>query len=256
MTSQLLEQVETVEGTIIDYKKLAHYHYQPEIQGPATLIFKIVGKGENYYKLPDPISVIVYMQPFPEITARTNATADYFHQYNSAAESLKLLNQNVLYLSRLITDPRFRRQGLAKKLVKESLSLLDIPIVETLLPIDFTNQMYEKAGFEISYIPTNLAYKKLEAAIKAIGLDLNESLHPTLLYNRLKSLTGQQCIETEKAIALFLARFRNADRFGQSLERAKFILSKVPPPKVYAIWFNPRSPKAAEILSFKPGQAI
>lgn len=193
------------------------------------------------------------MQPFPEISARTKATAGYFHQYESHADNLRLLNKCMLYLTRLITDPRFLRRGLATKLVRESLELLDWPIVETLTPIDFTNHMYQNCGFELHYTPAPVKYTRLINAFRKIGLELTETTPPFQVEMILEKLSTTKRDYIENEIAKFLGGFRNAARFTPGMARTKFILSKVPPPQAYLIWFNPYSATAQEIRSYRMG---
>jgi GNAT superfamily N-acetyltransferase len=240
----------TVEGSKRDLDILAKYHYQPPLNMPITRVYKLIGTGSYRDVYPDPLSVVAYIQPLPECSGRTKATSGYFHQYESHADNLRLLNQCVLYLSRLITDPRFLRRGLATKLVKESLELLDIPIVETMTPIDFTNQLYQNCGFELYYMAAPLKYKRLLNAFRQVGVTLTETTSPQLVEMRLSSLprTMSNYIETE--ITHFLGGFRNADRFVPGLERTKYILTKIPPPEAYLIWFNPQSETTKEIHSF------
>ena len=246
----ILENCCIVEGTHTDYEILAKYHYQPVLKVPLTKIYKLIGTGRFRDIYPDPLSVIVFMQPFPEISARTKATAGYFHQYESHADNLRLLNKCMLYLTRLITDTRVVRKGLATKLIRESLELLDIPLVEILTPIDFTNHMYQKCGFELHYTPAPMKYRRLINAFRIVGVNITETMAPELIDMRLSNLPPAMSLYIEKEIAKFLGGFRNAARFTPGPERTKFLLSKVPPPEAYLIWFNPQAPKAQEVRQF------
>jgi hypothetical protein len=156
----------------------------------------------------------------------------------------------MLYLTRLITDPRFVRKGLATKLVRESLELLDIPLVEVLTPIDFTNHMYQKCGFEMHYTPAPVKYRRLMNAFRIVGLNVTETMPPEQIDYRLSKLPPAMGLYIENEIARFLGGFRNAARFSPGKARTRFILSKVPPPEAYLLWFNPRSQTATEIAQF------
>jgi hypothetical protein len=57
----------------------------------------------------------------------------------------------------------------------------------------------------------------------------------------LDALTGQDKIDIEHTIATFLSKYRNASHVACGLKRSQFILSKVPPPQAYLIWFNPQN---------------
>ena len=246
----ILDNCVIVEGTKHDYEILAAYHYQPKLTAPITRVWKLIGSGAYRDKLPDPLSVICYMQPFPEITARNKATAGYFHTASTRTDNLRLLNKCMLYLTRLITDPRFVRKGLATKLVRESLERLDIPLVEIMTPIDFTNHMYENCGFELHYTPAPQKYTRLMNAFNIVGLNIRETMPPEQIDYRLSRLPPAMSLYIEKEIAHFLGGFRYDQRLNPGPTRTRLILSKVPPPEAYLIWFNPHSTTAMEIRQF------
>jgi hypothetical protein len=247
----LLNKLCIVEGSRNDYFALARFHYQPTLYFPPTKVYKIVG-GERWYRdFPDPTAVIVFSQPFPDIESRTKSTSGFFHQCSNLGENLSLLNKTVIYLARLITDDRYLRRGIATYLLNETLKILPYPIVETLTPIDFTNRMYTKQGFEIYYQPASVKYTRLMNAFFAINIDLKDTTVPELIELRINSLPSDKREFIEFEISKFLQGFRNADRFKPGYERTRFILSKVPPPQAYLIWFNPRSKEAADIKHYR-----
>lgn len=248
------EKLQIVEGCQRDYYKLSRYHYQPKLSFPATKIFKAVGKFPYEKHFPDPTAVIVFTQPFPDIASRHKATANFFQKPKETADRLRLVNTYILYLARLITDPRYLRKGIATLLLNESLQQLDTPIIETLTPIDFTNQMYTKAGFELYYQRASLKYSRLIRAFSHINLNVYDTVSPMLIDMRLDYLPPHQRNFIEREISIFLNGFRNAERFKPGPERTKFILSKVPPPEAYLIWFNPASAQAKEILQHRAEQ--
>ena len=237
-----------VEGHQCDYNTLARYHYEPRLTFPPTKVYKVIGIEKYYHHFPDPVAVLVLTQPFPEIKARNKATAGFFHQHDNAADNLRLLNAYVLYCARLITDPRYLRKGIGTMLLRDTLSCLTAAIVETLTPIDFTNRMYTKAGFEIYYTPHPPKYTRLMNAFRGVGLDVHDTTSRKLIDMRLSMMPVREKAFIEKEIALFLAGFRNAERFRPGPERTKFILSKVPPPQCYLIWFNPNAPLTKTVL--------
>jgi hypothetical protein len=252
----VLERVQVVEGSMLDYEILARYHYQPILTFPPTKVFKVVGSSLYYSQFPDPLSVIIFSQPFPNIVSRNKATAHFFQQTANTSANLKLVNEYILYLSRLITDTRYVRRGLATYLLRETLSLLQIPIIETLTPIDFTNSMYVKSGFEIYYQPASLKFTRLINAFKEIGIILIEGTSPDFIDFVLSRLSAAKLEFIEQEISVFLSGFRNADRLKPGRERTNFILSKVPPPQAYLIWFNPRSELASKVLQHRQNSPL
>lgn len=184
----IISRLKIVEGQQRDYFALARYHYEPLLTFPPTLVYKCIGQSQYYHHFPDPVAVIVFIQPFPDISARNKATSGFFKQHKSHVDNLNLLNAYVLYCARLITDPRYLRKGIGTFLLKETLQRLTIPIVETLTPIDFTNKMYTRQGFEIYYTPAPQRFVRLMNAFKDIGLDVHDTTCHQLIDYRLEHL--------------------------------------------------------------------
>jgi len=250
----MIDRLQVTEGVQADYNALARYHYEPKLTFPPTKVFKVVGMPPYKKHFPDPVAVLVLTQPFPEIKPRTKATANFFHQHDNAADNLKLLNTYVLYLARLITDPRYLRKGIGTMLLKKTLQQLQTPIIETLTPIDFTNRMYTNTGFEIYYTPASRKYTRLIDAFKLVGLNVHDTTSRELIDMRLDMMKTGERVFIEREIRYFLVGFRNADRFEPSPERTKYILSKIPPPEAYLIWFNPNAPLAKSVLLHRENQ--
>lgn len=240
-----------IKGCQNDYLDMARYHYEPQLSFPPTIVFKVVGTNRYYHHFPDPVAVMVLSPPLPHIKARNEATSNFFQQHSSQAENLTILNKYVLYLSRLIVSPRLRKRGIANFLLREALGRMQIPIIETLTPIDFTNEMYTKVGFELYYTPNPPRYTRLINAFSAVGLDVKDTTSPMLIDGRLERMQPVEREFIEKEICRFLSGFRNADRFKPGTERTKYILSKVPPPNAYLIWFNPNAPLSKVVLLYR-----
>lgn len=245
--------LETVHGTVKDYRILASYHYELSQPLTCTKVFKIRGRGPAQKHFPDPLCVLTFGVPLPTIHSRTEATGGWFDLPKTKSARLKLVNKNILYMSRLITLPGFRRIGLATKCVHDSLRMLDIPIVESLSPVDFTNKIFKNEGFKLYYQPLPLWIAKTKYLIRSLGLSSDYRTPPLLLHNRLLNLTGEIKTIAEKNIKQFLHHFRCVKNTEPSIERSKYILSKLKPPQVYMIWFNPRSKIASEIQAKNEG---
>jgi predicted GNAT family N-acyltransferase len=59
---------------------------------------------------------------------------------------LSLINKNVVCITRVIIDPRFRGLGLASRLVRETMGQMGRPIVESAAVMGHVNPFFEKAG--------------------------------------------------------------------------------------------------------------
>ena len=232
--------LETVPATVADYSILARYHYNPLPKGPCTGIYKIKAKYPYHKSMPDPLAIIVYRMPIGRLRARTIATNGIFKQSPDCPHPLKAINKNIRYLARLIVDPRFWRHGLATKLILETLELQNVPLIETITPIDWTNDMFVKCGFELTFTPAPRWYRRMTNAIRSIGLTPDTKLLPITLHRRTLALKGEQRKSFEWEIKQFLHQYRHMHDLKPSIARAKFILSKIPYPEAYLLWHNPK----------------
>lgn len=229
-----------------DYQKLAHYHYRTEDIRPATQVYKINAIDKCHDAFPDPIAVIVYRQPIPDIRARTNATKGYFKYRRTQRGMLKLINKKIQYIARLIVDPRFRRLGLAGWLLTDTLERQTVPIVETLTPIDFTNKIFQKTGFKLYHAQAPAWYRKFTDALRTIGFENWNHLLPLTLQNRIDHLEGDQAKWFESQISQFIYHFNPHKKSKPGIDRTDYILRKLPYPEAYLIWLNPRVPRYDE----------
>ncbi len=242
MSKFIFNCLEIVPGTLSDFRSLAGYHYRTEAIWAPTDVYKIRGIKGYHNAFPDPIAIIVYRMPLPDLRARTKATNSYFHAPKTLSERLTLVNHNIRYIARIIVDPRFRALGIATKLLTESLKLQTIPIVETLIPLDWTTKLFQKAGFKLYTTPAPPWYRRFIELLTNIGFENWEFLLPDTLHKRLEHLQPEEFDNTEKEIKAFIGHFRHRKTMPPGLERCKYILSKIPYPEAYLIWSNPRVP--------------
>jgi len=227
------------KGTFTEYKKLERYHYSKQEPGPFTHIFCIRPRIKNYKTLPPIIGVHTIGMPLPDLRPRTKATNEFFKKPKSKSERLKLVNKKIRYASRIIINPLFHNLGLAKWLISETLPMVGFPIIETLTHIDYTNVLCVKAGYKVFNTPSPAYYTKLCNAIRKTGLTVDFRLLPETFHKRLEMLSPETRLELEQEIHQFLSRFHGRYDMPPNLERSRFILSKIPYPCCYLIWFNP-----------------
>lgn len=238
--------LEIVSATREDYKLLAHYHYRPAPLGPIDHIFKTIAKPPHTDAFPNPIAVIVYSMPLPQQGARDKLTNNYFKQARTSIGNLRLINSKIRYISRFIVDPRFQKLGIGTALLQETLRRQSVPIVETQTPIDFTNKIFQAAGFHLSYTSTPANYARFLQALEAIGLNEQATSCPPAVHARLNHLGSAERDIIEKQIHAFLTPFRHRKDMDHSLERTAHFCSKIPYPRAYLIWHNPAAPRYDE----------
>lgn len=117
------KKLRIVPGDTSDYQVLAHYHYRDNQLGPFTKIFALKTADRRA------VGVIVYAMPAPALELRNVATDNMFTGFDRNTQ-LALVNKNIRCISRVIIEPRFRGLGLASRLARETMPLLQMPIIE------------------------------------------------------------------------------------------------------------------------------
>lgn len=234
--------LEVLPATLAEYKTLAPYHYRTEPINPTTQIYKISGKQPHTNSFPNPIAIIVYRMPIISIRARYHTIKKYLPKGCTPQERLKFVNKNIQYLARLIVDPRFRKIGLATWLVADTLERQSVPIIETLTPIDFTNKIFQKAGFKLYHTPAPTWYRRFYNALRTIGLKDQTLTNPMAVQFRLDRLRPLYAFYINDEIKRFMKQFSKYQDMAPGINRTKFFLSKIPFPNAYLIWLNPRNP--------------
>lgn len=247
----LKSQLTIQEGTKRDYLVLNDYHYLNTPLPPIKKIYTIRPKPatEHWYcsGFQGPayghaslIAVIVYTSPLRDLRARTVATSGFFKQPATLSERLRLINKNILYVSRLVVDPRYRRLGLADWLWRETLKLQTIPIVESLTPVPVRTSWLESLGFQLYYSQTPAPIRKLKNAFKKAHITGSCLSIPEVAQRRVRCLLKDERIQLDRSLHDFLSKYRHREHMDKDLKRMIFILSKIPYPNGYLIWFNPK----------------
>ena len=232
---------EVVPGSLADYEALKKYHYRQEKLVGATAIHKIRGKAPHTAAFPDPIGVIVYKMPLPDLLGRTIATTGFFHSPETRGDRLRLVNKHIRYLSRLIIDPRFQKVGLGTELTRLSLELQTADLVETLTPVSLSNPLFLKCGFKAYITPAPPRYQKMKRALWSIGLTTQSFDHPEIVQKRIDRLDIYQAKFIEQKMRNFLNHFKIYKEHPPGIVRTTFLLSKMDYANEYFLWQNPRS---------------
>lgn len=130
-TCSLLRSLKLVPGDMSDYAQLAVHHYRQErpVAVKAVYVLRPVEPLGSFGRRP--AAVIVYTMPNPRVALRALATGGLFAGLDRPTE-LAMLNRSVRCIARVIVEPPLRGIGLATRLVRETLSRMEVPIVEAL----------------------------------------------------------------------------------------------------------------------------
>ena len=241
MCCTVTKKLQVVKGTRADYESLSHYHYREGHPGAAVAIFAMRGKFRTATKL-ETVGVIVYSMPTAGAQMRNIATGGVFGGLDNSTR-LKLINKNIRTISRVIIEPRFRSLGLAVRLVKETMPVMDVPFIEALAVMGRANPFFEKAGLTRYDAPISASCVRLIEAFSAVGIDEQDLIDPGLVQQKLDSMLDTRCsildfIESE--MTRFLQSYGQRRLMQPGIERTRFVLSKLTDRPVYYLWRNPQ----------------
>jgi len=231
------ENLQIMPGCLDDYKRLARYHYRDSHLGPASSIFVLRGAGCE-----TPVGVIVYSNAPAVLELRNIATGRIFAGLDRSTQ-LELFNANIRRISRVIVEPRFRGLGLASRLVRETMPLLDIPIIETVAVMGWVNPFFERAGMKAYRPQPSAASVQFIEALSVIGIEQDGLLDAELVQRLFNQLDGRRARFIEQQIRHFLKNHGRRRDMPPGLERTRYILTKLTARAVYYIWFNPKFTK-------------
>jgi hypothetical protein len=229
--------LEIVPGNRADYESLSHYHYREGHPGAAVAIFALKGKFRTATKL-ETVGVIVYSMPTAGAQMRNVATGGVFAGLDRGTQ-LKLINRNIRTISRVIIEPRFRSLGLAVRLVKETMPVMDVPFIEAMAVMGRANPFFEKAGLTRYDAPPSANCVRLTSAFSAVGVDEQDLVNPQIVQQKLDSMLDADAAQfIEREMSMFLQSYGQRRLMQPGIERTRFILSKLTDRPVYYMWRN------------------
>ena len=236
-SSSVSENLRIVPGCLDDYRRLARYHYRGGHPGPASAIFVLKRPSCKM-----PVGVIVYSTAPAVLELRNIATNHIFAGLDRSAQ-LGLINANIRRISRVIIEPRFRGLGLASRLVRETMPLVNVPIVEALAVMGWVNPFFEKAGMKAYKAQPSADSVQFIEALSIIGIEQAELLDPEQVQQNLERLGDCEAGFIELEIRHFLKSHGRRRDMPPGIERTRYILTKLTARPVYYIWFNPKFTK-------------
>ncbi len=229
----ILRKLKIEAGDIGDYQELARYHYRQSWLGPYSTIFAIKSDGLRRQT----VGVIVYALPAMAVEMRNVALGEILSNI-SRRDKLSFINNNIRNISRVVLEPRFRGLGLAARLVRKTLPLVNVPMVEALAVMGHINPFFEKAGMKAYPAKESLRCVQLVEALGMVGITKEILIDPQRVQRKLDALTRQENNFIEQQVKTFLQSYGTRRNMPSGIERTKFVLSKLTERPVYYVWFR------------------
>ncbi len=237
-TCSLHKELEIQAGDMSDYERLALHHYREGRPAVVSAVFAVRPRGTLGCLGRGPVGVIVYAMPNPRLELRAIATNHCFAGFDRQTE-LALLNHNVRCIARVIVEPRFRGIGLASRLVRETMPLLNVPMIEALGIMPLVNPFLEKAGMKAFPPRVPVEHVALLEAFSVLGIEENGLVNPDAVQKRLDELAGPAADFLEARTQQFLKSHGTRRTMPAGLARTRYLLGKLAHRPAYYIWFNP-----------------
>ena len=226
-----------------EYRKLSQYHYRAGRLSPYKAMYALVDTHPVRSRFSDGrivVGVIVYSMPSPNLALRNVATDGAFAQFGDRRAQLQLVNENIRCISRVIIDPRYRGLSLASYLVRETLSKLDVAMIEALAVMGQVNPFFEKAGMKKFEAKLSLHCAKLSEALGMVGIDETHFTDPSGIHEKIKGLSATHRDFIEKQFNDFLQAYGKRRNMTEGIDRTSFVLGKLSSRPAYYIWRNPQ----------------
>jgi hypothetical protein len=215
------------------FDRLACFHYRDERISVYARIFALVAGDTGSIA-----GVIVYTMPPLGLELRTAALPGMFDGL-SRREKCRILNRDVRRIARVIIEPRYRGIGLAQRLVRESLPLAGVPVVEALAAMGEVNPFFEKAGMKRIDGCTSARCTRLLNALALVSIPGRLFIDPRAVHRRLDGLAGERRLFMEAELGQFLKAYGRRRNMQHSFDRTRFVLSRLCIRPVYYVWMKP-----------------
>jgi len=124
-------------GSRLDWPYFARWHYRSHNLGSVRFV-TVLWHDDR------PIGICVFTSP-PLSLAQRNR---FFRRRSRWSRlGLRVLNRQLVHLSRVVLHPTYRGAGLAAQFVRDSCEAVPFPWVETLAAMGQINPLFERAGF-------------------------------------------------------------------------------------------------------------
>lgn len=232
------KKLEIVPGKLSDYRQLAAYHYRDGRLAAVKRVFLLKPNRPLGTASGRAVGVIVYAMPNPRVELRNLATGGIFSGLDRQTE-LSLINRNIRLISRIIIEPRFRGIGLASRLVRETMPMMRVPIVEALGVMPLVNPFLEKAGMQAFEPRVAAHHVELLEAFSAVGIEEQHLIDPQTVQREFDALSLPAADFVEAHIQRFLKSHGNRRTMPPGVDRTRYVLGKLTHRPAYYIWFNP-----------------
>jgi GNAT superfamily N-acetyltransferase len=242
---KLINECSACEGMVIEpggraeYEELERFHYRGDRFGAYAAIYVLRDMRAARRGVSTGLAgVIVYTMPAGALEIRNIATGGFFCGVGSRAAQNELANRYIRCISRVIIEPRYRGLGLAAQLVRRTMPLMNVPVIEAMAVMGQINPFFERAGMKPYHAARSKRCEIMAEALAVVGIEGGDLIDHVAAQARLESLVTGERAWIEHHITKFLDNYGMYKKICCDFERMKFVLSKLGQRPVYYLWKN------------------
>jgi hypothetical protein len=238
----VIRELKIVKAGREAYEELGRFHYRGDCPAVYAAMYGMYDRGKATATLrlgraTQPVGVIVYTMPAMELEARNIAIGQTFSGCRDRSQRIKIINENIRCISRVIIDPRYRGLGLAARLVRETMPLMNVPTIEAMAVMGQFNPFFEKAGMTAYPAKLSRHCEKMRDVLQhTVGIRDYQFLRPLEVQAKLDELDGRLKFWLEHQMLRFLSAYGKRRNMPSGIDRTRFILSKLTAEPVYYLW--------------------
>jgi len=235
----ILRNVVIEEGSIRDFRSLEFWHYKGGFRGWRSKIYRARIGGKI-------VGVVLYVYPHMYLRARFNALPHLKEILeNSRREYLDYINGCFRRLARIIVHPKYRGVGLAVRIVRETMPLLNVPYIECVAVMPRYNPFLSHAGMIQIEVEPSKTLKHIYMSLEKMGFNLDMIQSRKYNLRILKTMKKPVLKRLQKIILkMYNPKFKRDAKLIEKvasgdIEAMAEALKRTPIPTTYHIWKNP-----------------
>jgi hypothetical protein len=123
-------------------------------------------------------------------------------------------------------------------MVRETMPLINMPMVEALTVMGHANPFFEKAGMKPYKAPPSAQTIRIAEALSLVGIEDELYIDAEATHKHIEDLPSNKKLFIEREMERFLQSYRKQRHMPDRLERTRFLLSKLTDRPIYYLWLN------------------
>ncbi len=232
----VVEGLVVERGGVSDYESLAGYHYRGRPCRPFAGVYVMRRRCGAVRLAEGPAGVIVYVNPPANHALRNAATGGVFSRIGDRREQLRAINRKIRTIARVIVEPRYRGLGLAARLVRETMGLMGVAMIEATAAAGGSHSFFGRAGMRRYDWDAPAAAVRMESALASVGIGRDDYVDAELVQRKLEGLAGCEAEYIDGEMRRFIRPCVNRRGMERGLERTRFVLGRLGGRRVYYLW--------------------